>query len=403
MRQASRWLVLGLLMSCMVISAAQAGRFKRYPDEAPEQPAPAAPVPVAAPVPSPQTPARAGVNIDASRNRLAEDLAESPSDADLPPGLLGGPLHGTDGLRLEYIYTSDLFCQTRGGKRTRDAIRYLGLFDLACTTDLEQLGSLPGGTIFLLGEFSHGEGLSERFVGDYQFIDNIDAGYDLSQMSEFWWEYAFADAALTVRLGKQDANALFGFLDLGGDFLNSSFGMLPNIPMPAWPAQAMGAVVLLQLPAATESSVGFFDGAAAGSGWGVSGTGVSFTIAQCRRDWSLFDEFPGDAQIGGWYHSLTYDHLGGGSPRQGNYGFYVGAEQLIVREDVTDADNDQGWGLFAQYSWAPADRNAITQYLGGGCVYKGLLPGRDADVAGLGVAQRPIQRSVGYRGQRDCL
>ncbi len=50
------------------------------------------------------------------------------------------------------------------------------------------------------------------------------------------------------------------------------------------------------------------------------------------------------------------------------------------------ADDDQGLGAFFQFGWAPSNRNLITEYFGGGLVYKGLLPGRDADFVGVGFA-----------------
>ena len=75
-------------------------------------------------------------------------------------------------------------------------------------------------------------------MGDYQMVDNIDAGEEFTQVTEFWWEREFIDGLVTVRLGKQDANAEFSVVDLGGDFINSSFGIVPNVPMPAWPDPA---------------------------------------------------------------------------------------------------------------------------------------------------------------------
>ncbi len=376
-RHLSARLPLAMLLFALTLPEANGGRFQRYPDSPDGEAASA-------------QPARAseGVDTEASRNRLAENLAdEQQADAnDVPPGLLGWPLHGGDEVRAEYIYTSDLFCQTRGGLRTRDGLRYLGLLDVAVTADLEQLELGPGGTIFLLGEFSHGEGLTERFIGDIQYLDNIDAGYDLHQMSEFWWEMSLIGDSLTARFGKQDANAMFGFLDLGGDFVNSSFGMPPNIPMPAWPNQAMGAVVMLSPVESVDLACGLFDGAADGGGWGFSGTGITFTIGEASWSWSLFGEFPGDVQVGGWYHSAGYEHLRTGRFHPGHYGFYAGGEQMLVREEITDPTNDQGLGIFAQYSWAPAEYSEISRYFGAGLVYKGLLRGRDEDIAGLGVA-----------------
>ena len=68
-----------------------------------------------------------------------------------------------------------------------------------------------------------------------------------------------------------------------------------------------------------------------------------------------------------------------------NYGVWFTADQMIWKESEA-ADDDQGFGIFGQFGWAPGDRNLIQEYYGGGLVYKGLVPGRDADLLGIGFA-----------------
>jgi porin len=58
---------------------------------------------------------------------------------------------------------------------------------------------------------------------------------------------------------------------------------------------------------------------------------------------------------------------------------------MIFKEEY-GSENDQGLGVFFQFGWAPSNRNALTEYYGGGLVYKGLLPSRDEDMFGLGLA-----------------
>ena len=64
--------------------------------------------------------------------------------------------------------------------------------------------------------------------------------------------------------------------------------------------------------------------------------------------------------------------------------FPRGRQALFLEKSRRDAP--QGLGLFGQFGWAPLDRNEIAKYYGGGLVYTGLLPGRDEDVSGVGVA-----------------
>ena len=55
------------------------------------------------------------------------------------------------------------------------------------------------------------------------------------------------DDNVTVRVGKQDVNSEFFFIDLATDFIQSTFGLSPSTAFPTYPDPSMAAVVLLQL------------------------------------------------------------------------------------------------------------------------------------------------------------
>lgn len=371
------WPLVALLLSLLVFpDLAQAKRFKRYPGDVKQEQAKA----------PPRQPDQRAPDADAEGEGMEFEDYE-PYEPEEPPGLLGYFLHGSDGLTVEYIYTGDVFNNARGGVRTRNATEYLGLFDLAITADLDEMGFRPGGTIFVLGEDFHGKSIGP-YVGDFQGTDNIDSGRSNMQVSEFWWERGILDGLITFRLGKQDANADFGVVDLGGDFVHASFGMPPTIPMPAWPDQAMGVVTFFQLFEWASLDVGVFDGAADGRTWGFSGTGETFTIGQLKAEWALSGgRLPGDFHVGLWYHSGMPEDPGDPNVTfTGNHGYDIGIDQLIFKESWAE-DDDQGLGVFFQYGWAPEERNEVSNYIGGGLVYKGLIPCRDDDITGLGVAQ----------------
>jgi len=250
-----RVLLFAIAVALLLPGFAQAKRFKRYPKDLKKQ---------QEAIPTSQ-PASPSVAEPAERDDYGtEPMEYEPYEAEEPPGLLGYPLHGNGGLTIEYIYTGEVFNNARGGVNTRNATEYLGLFDLALSADLDEMCLSPGGTVFLLAESLHGRGITGRHVGDYQAVSNIDADRECFQMSEFWWERGVLDGRIAMRLGKQDANAEFGVVDLGGDFVNASFGMQPNIPMPAWPDQAMGVVTFFQLADWLNFNVGVFDGASDG-------------------------------------------------------------------------------------------------------------------------------------------
>jgi porin len=96
----------------------------------------------------------------------------------------------------------------------------------------------------------------------------------------------------------------------------------------------------------------------------------------------------GSYRIGFWYHSDDVEEISGAAePRSfsGNHGVYLAFDQLLFREQAAPGDA-QGLASFAQFGWAPGDRNEFARYFGGGLVYTGALPNRDEDVLGVGVA-----------------
>lgn len=402
-----------LVLTLALVGTAEAKRFKHYPgDDEDEKPASSE-----ASGPPPKAPLSKSQDRDLLEQGPTSENRESPSDQkdgdkdddkdddkkDESPGIFGHFLHGNEALKAEYIYTGEVFTNMHGGMRTRDATRYLGLIDLAITGDLEKLGFAPGGTVFLLGENSHGEGLSRRFVGDWQWLSNIDPYYPFTQVTEYWWERKLWDDQFTIRLGKQDANKDFGVVGLGGDFINSSFGLAPNILMPTWPYTAMGVTTLWQVTEPLTLKLGIYDGAPRVGNWGFSGTGETFTIGECQRQWKLSQRMPGDFHVGLWYHNGPWGNLQDPTLiHHGDHGVYLGMDQMIWKE-AREPEDVQGLGVFFQYSWAPESLNEVPHYFGTGLAYKGLIPGRDDDITGLGLAQVTFSNDLPLRRNETAV
>ena len=215
-----------------------------------------------------------GLNLDAALSTGWDADAQGSGDCDLaickaldayedceePAGMLGGRLHPSGAFSAEYVYTGDVFTNAHGGINTQHATDYRGNFDLVLTLDLDVLNCWPGGTFLVYGHNGHGRGITEGHVGDYQVLSNIDAE-NFMQVSEYWWERTLLEDALVVRLGKQDVNSEFASLDVAGDFIGSSFGYHPNIPMPTFPNPSMAAVALVRMTDSTTVAAGVWDGA----------------------------------------------------------------------------------------------------------------------------------------------
>ncbi len=320
--------------------------------------------------------------------RIEEAAEVGPEEV---PRLLPGWMHGRDWLSAEYIYTGEVFTNTRGGLNTRRATRYRGNFDLLVLADLDAAEFAPGGKVFLHGQTGHGQGLTRDDVGDFQVLSDIDA-HDFVQMSEFWWERQWFDGFITTRLGKRDANEDFAIVDMASDFINSSFTLHPTIPMPTFPDPSMAATVFVHLSDQLVLKAGVWDGEPDGRNWGFSGTGVVFSMYEMEYHYRLWDRLPGELHFGLWHHSGDWPDLAPGSERvfSGNLGVNGEiAQMLYVEPDANnsgDNSNGRGLGVFFQTAWAPRDRNEATEYYGGGLIYRGLLRRRESDVLGVGVA-----------------
>ncbi|WP_245426611.1 carbohydrate porin [Phyllobacterium bourgognense] len=83
----------------------------------------------------------------------------------------------------------------------------------------------------------------------------------------------------------------------------------------------------------------------------------------------------------------------------GDYAIYAIADQTLWQAPGS-SDNDLNG--FVRVAIAPEqDRNSITWYVDMGMTYKGLLPGRDNDTAGIGFAYAKLSNSVSNLAKAD--
>ncbi|MBW2230693.1 MAG: carbohydrate porin [Deltaproteobacteria bacterium] len=311
-------------------------------------------------------------------------------------------------MSFEATYTGEVFSNLRGGISSNDATEYRGNLDLTASLDTERLGLWPGGSFFFYFQDGHGQGITDDYVGDVQTISNIDA-HDFTQVSEYWLEQSLFAEQLRIKLGKQDANTDFGLLDIGGDFINASFGLILTVPMPTFPEPALGAALFLQPADGMTLGAGAYDGAPDGGSSGFDarfdGERGAFTIVELTLRTSLFSDtwHAGAYRIAAWYHSGDVEKISGAATPKvlsDNYGFYLAFEQLLFVE-AGDSEEVQGLAGFVQFGWAPDDRNELPLYFGVGLLYSGALPCRDADSLGVGVAHARFSDRVERLDGRD--
>ena len=311
----------------------------------------------------------------------------------------GRPWLEDRGLTFEISYSADFFYNLRGGLNTSGADQYRGLLGVGLTLDTERMGLWKDGTAYVSMFENHGRDITERHVGDLQALNNADAP-NRTRLYEFWYEHAFFDGALRVKLGKMDANADFAAPDYGGEFIHSCHGLSPTIPMATWPDPALGVAVFIEPAEWVYLRAGIYDAQGSGTRGGFDtafhNPDDSFTIWELglRPKLSLLGQegLPGTYRVGGFYHSggwdVYFNDLGGRLPartHRGNSGLYLVLDQLLYRECSEDKEDEQGLGAFVEFGWAPSGYNELTQHYGGGFQYVGLIPEREDDVFGLGL------------------
>ncbi len=316
----------------------------------------------------------------------------------LPHSLRGGAW------TWEYIYTGESFTKAHGGLSNDTSTNYRSNTDIVSIIDTERMDWWQGGRFFVYGQNLFGKTLSATHVGDAQLFSNLDSTISdnarphFTSVAEYWYEHFTGDNRWRFKIGKQDANADFALSDLGGEFVHSSFGLPPMIPLPTFPSQALGFATFYNLTEGAAIGVGVYDGTAPdgpqGVRWGFDTLGhngaISLFQLELKPQLGPDGQLPNSTRVGIWHHSdssVWAEYTTDPNPRTfvQNYGFWATMDQLLWKEQY-GTDDEQGLGIFGMFGWAPGNRNAIQESYGWGVVYKGLLPNRDSDVFGFGMA-----------------
>lgn len=269
------------------------------------------------------------------------------------------------GIHLEANYTAETFA------RDDDAVAYHGNLDLLLGIDTAQAHLWPGGNVLVYGQDGHGDGVSDD-PGFAMPVSNYEAP-DFTQLSELWLAQELPHG-LTLRLGKQDANRDFAAPRFGGNFMNSSFGVLPTAPMPSYPAPALGAAAFVQTTDWLALRGGVYEGdsriQSVGGRAFDPGSGT-FVIGAAHVDVAAADDGNTLIQLGGWHHT--------GLDRTGAFGVVDALLPLAA------SDAHRTFQIFARGNFEPdATAPDAKVYLGGGVSAHGFVGANNTVGLGFG-------------------
>ena len=309
------------------------------------------------------------------------------------------------GISLKAQETSEVLGNVTGGVQ-RGAV-YEGATLATLSVDTQKFLGFEGGTFNVSGFQIHGRGLTANNLDNLNVASGIEAPSS-TRLFELWYEQSILSGKASIRIGQQAADQEFAVSQYGALFVNSGFGWptLAAIDLPsggpAYPFATPGVRLKAQPTDDLAVLVGLYNGDPDDNGSGTSFRvdkgafligEVQYSISGSETDTGL----PGTYKLGAWYNSNSFpdqrfgtDGLSLADPasngvallHRGDWGFYALADQMIYRVAGT---KDQGLGVFGRLMVAPSDRNEISFYVNAGANYKGLVPGRPDDTAGIGV------------------
>lgn len=336
--------------------------------------------------------------IDSSIDKVTEKTAVKEwLDGSYATGKWFGsrPILEDHGLTINSSLLYSPFIKTGGGASGEGSGKGYSLFNLSATLDTEKAGLWKGGTFYTLFQRKTGYGLAGPTggMGDWMYFDGWE-GRQINQISECWYQQKLLDNKIRLKVGKQDANIDFGFLNSGWDFMNLAFSVNPTVPMPTYPDQAnIGFMAEINPKEWLSIRNGIY-----------SKYNVPFNITEIEFKPTI-KKLPGRYSIGAWEMSdsngmsVAESIDGVGTVNYNNFnrnfGAYAQFEQMIYKENKEDENDMQGLIAFGQFGISPDNRNDMNRYVGGGLEYIGPIPKRDKDKAGIAVASGKFAARLG--------
>ena len=334
----------------------------------------------------------------------------------------------TRGVTPAFIYDG-LVSSTLDGGQQRGAT-YVGNLHLQLSLDGNAILHAPGLTAFFDGLWIHG-GHPSRYAGDAQGISSL-AGPHRFKFYEAWLQYNFDHSRFSALGGLYNLNSEFYRLQAAGLFLNSSFGIGPEFGQSGvegpsiFPFTAVGArfaykpapnivlraAVLDGIPLdRPHASTGLFE-----SHDGVLLVAEAAFLDRPPKDAMLSDPrfrigrasglppYDNKLALGAWHYTTTLDDLSNmtadGQPLQhhGSSGAYAIADHLLFQSEANSAERVS---VFLQAGIGDGRVDRFGAYLGAGIAATALLPGRDNDQAGFGLAL--ARNGTHYRATQQQL
>ena len=311
-----------------------------------------------------------------------------------------------------FTYTGELAADVSGGARR--GATYVGAAALQLTVRLDRRAWWPGAQLFVFGLGTHGGAPSDQ-VGDVQGVNNLEARPGV-RLEEIWLQQNLFENRLSLLAGRYDLNTEFYRLQSAALFVNSSFGLGPELAQSGvagpsvFPNTAVGMRVDFKPSRNVVWRAAVFDGVpvdrpgggihlfAPGDGALLAGE-VAFLsrpdTGRAPRDRRFMigrgaaRPYADKLAFGAWYYTGRFpdlaDTLVTGTPlrHRGSRGAYIIGDHTVWSGR---ASSPVALTAFAQLGIGDSRVNQIGGYFGSGLTLTGPFAGRADDELGLGVA-----------------
>ncbi len=314
------------------------------------------------------------------------------------------------GLNLSLLYDGDVYANAAGGDRR--GATYVGNLYLNLTVDMERLAGWRGASVFLSALSIHG-GHPSRFTGDAQGACNME-GSSGWRLEEAWVEQNVFRQRFSILAGVYDLNSEFYRLQSAGLFLNSSFGIGPELSQSGiagpsiFPQTSLGLRFAFKPAPWAILRAAVFDGAPLQRPNGSYGAFENGDGLMLISEAALLFRSAGEVEqgfplgrlgslppyhmkiaLGGWYYTEKFPDISETGPdgepvqHRGSGGVYLLADKTLFRSSESP---DRQLAGFVQLGIGDGRVNRFGSYVGLGLVASGPFQGRDDDQVGLGVA-----------------
>ncbi|MEO6848900.1 MAG: carbohydrate porin [Chthoniobacterales bacterium] len=304
------------------------------------------------------------------------------------------------GISISPTYIAEVMGNVAGGIKQGAATD--GIFNLAGDVDLERLtGFWKDATFHTNFLWIYGQGISEKYVGDFSNTSNIQ-GFNTFRVQEMWLDQAFWRKRANIKVGLIAADAEFFTSTYSSLFINGTFGAftlvganLPNAPV--YPEAAPAVRLFVQPTSKFYLQTGLFYGNSGDQDVNTTGFNFKYNASAGALMFSevgfLLNQSPGDRglhttlKLGNFVHTANFSTWNSqalnatkGTPVRGSgaeYGFYGVLDQELYKAGGHTV------GFFMRGGFAPANVSFISGYIDTGLNFIGFVPGRDADVVGI--------------------